>query len=403
MFAAKSAEEILENFLNKKFLHATVFFLALVFGTLIRLYLATLGHNHDVFVWQHIGEIVSQGKDVFVDSHRWPYAPFLVYFFAFVYQLNQILPFSHVESFHIWVAFFLSLVDLLIAHHLFKKYSIKVALFFFMSPVGFLITGYHSQIDNVAVMLALLGWSLLYFKPTCNKTFTGGVILFGLSLLSKHVFLLFPFWVIFFDKFTLRKKIIFFIGVYGIFLLSFMPYLLDEYSRVRVIEIVGKYQHRTGNSLVGIVLDVLVPLEILSRHIGLPLILKTIMGIATILVGIRVMKTQPQNAIFLYVLAIVVFSSQMADQYFAIPLIACAFFYRSCFSWFYMLSATFLILISYDNVRFIHNFAPNSELLKLSHVHWGGVWQYWHSQIWLTLLLIQVIFFHQKIVCENPE
>ena len=62
-------------------------------------------------------------------------------------------------------------------------------------------------------------------------------------------------------------------------------------------------------------------------------------------------KTDYRQSIMFYLLAMCVFSPQIADQYMAIPIAACAVFWRSWLSWGYMLIATlYLVFFSPDNV-----------------------------------------------------
>lgn len=374
-----------------------MFGIILLAGFLIRLWFSTFGHNHDLISWEIVGRIVSEGKNVFLETHRWPYAPVMTYFFGGIYKLNEWVQFPHKESFHLWIVIFLSFCDASIAVILWRKFSKLSAVFFYLSPVAFLITGFHSQIDNVSILFAMVSWMLLCQDPSSDKKFAASVILMGISLGIKHVFFFFPLWIFFYPKVDCSKKFLYLGGVYAIFALTFLPFWIDEESRNNVLRYVFKYEHRTGNALSVAVLELFFPAKYWVNNLRAGGLLKFVMLAGTLVTGYRVMRRQPELAIFYYVLAIVVFSSQMADQYLVIPLIACAFYYRSPFSWLYIVFSTGVILMSYDNIRLIQQINPDSPWYKLNHVKWGGVWQYYHAQIWLLFLWLGIVFFdHSK-------
>lgn len=376
------------NFEDKKLNALFLFSIVIFMGAVIRIGLATQGHNYDMNSWRIVGEIASNGENIYVGTaRRFSYAPFMAYVFGGLFKLNSFLPFPSSESFHIWVALFLTTCDALIAFFLFRTLSLASSIFFYLSPVALLITGYHSQFDNVAVLMGLLGWHVLHKDPENKKNIGFSIALISLSLLTKHILMFFPLWVLFYDGIkSWRLKLLFLGIVYGVFAVSFLPFLGDEAAQSNILDNIVFYNHRVGNALSAVSLKLFFPVEVVENFIKYSFILKVIMLSGTLLTGYIIMKTRPEQAVFFYLIAIVLFSSQMADQYFAIPLVACALLYRSPFAWLYVLFASFLILISYDNLRWIHQLSPKSELFKLSHVKWGGVWEYYHAQVWLAAL-----------------
>jgi hypothetical protein len=74
----------------------------------------------------------------------------------------------------------------------------------------------------------------------------------------------------------------------------------------------------------------------------------------------------------------------MADQYLAIPIVACAVAWNSWASWAYTATALALLLNSPSNIL-----GPPEVPADLTPSVGHGVMQYRHAQVWLILLLMR--------------
>ena len=82
---------------------------------------------------------------------------------------------------------------------LFKNYSLKIGLLFFLNPISIIITGHHNQFTNFALLFGFLS-VLLYEKNNLNFKIILPLIIMGLSLSVKHVLIFFPIWWAFKEK-----------------------------------------------------------------------------------------------------------------------------------------------------------------------------------------------------------
>jgi hypothetical protein len=321
--------------------------ICIITGFLIRLLLSQVGYNYDVASWNLVGEIVSQGEVIYAHSSRFNYGFILSYILGLFYWLNNILLGGEIEGMHFLVALLCSIFDVLIAFKLKENYGKKVALLFFLNPISILITGYHSQLDNIAIYFAFLAWLFLQ----AGKAFWKVVSLLGVSLIIKHVFILFLPWLLFDRRYKIKQRLFLFVTPLVLFLGSFSPFMLDTASRTGVQENVFAYQSFEENSLLYRISDKTPNFNSINKtyfgNNGRKLLF---MGILTLL-GIFYMRQRPEHSFYIYLLGLVAFSSGMSDQYLTIPCIAIAVFYRNKVLWlFTIVGSLYLIFDSRNNI-----------------------------------------------------
>lgn len=125
------------------------------------------------------------------------------------------------------MAALLTLVDLGIAALLRWRFGARAALFFLLNPVSILITGFHSQFDNMAILAGLAAFCALergLRRPEGLGAWPGALLL-GLSLGIKHLFFLAPLCLALRRGLSLRTRAILCFVPYGVFALLFVPYL----------------------------------------------------------------------------------------------------------------------------------------------------------------------------------
>ena len=207
---------------NKNFPWSNGFLLLVVIaGFAARLLIATRGHNYDLESYQVVSGIVDQGGNVYASTDRYNYGPV---WFNILHGLHLLS--GHNETvFRYLISGFLSLVDVGIFLVLWRQYGKAAAAYFFLNPISIIISGYHSQFDNLAILLGL--WSVLLMKDEFDQPIgrrkLWGLLVLGLSLTTKHVLFAFPFWLAVKQRGLLQKLGVILIPV-SIFVLSFVPY-----------------------------------------------------------------------------------------------------------------------------------------------------------------------------------
>jgi hypothetical protein len=324
--------------------------------------LATLGHNFDVDSWKLVTGYLEQGKSVYSATYRWPYGPALFPAFA---GLDRIVHFLYPssgdaihmvgpntgEALHVALAAFLATIDVLIALTLALAYSYSAAVFFLLCPIVLIISGFHSQVDNVAVLAALLAWLLIRKGQPNTSRWLKSAVLLGLSLTIKHILIFFPIWLLFWKPLgAMRTRLTYLAIAYGLFFLSFLPWLVDPASRAGIVQHVAGYKSFYGNSLLGIVTQWFIGIQSIDAFFAwLPGVdaFKTLwMGFLVILGIIAARRSQISELFLVYLMILYSLSMAIADQYLAIPMIAAAVYCRLSPSWAFMVSGVIALCLS---------------------------------------------------------
>ena len=198
-----------------------LFFAMLVAGVAARMLVATCGHDYDMDSWQIVAGIADHGDNVYSSTDRYNFAPG---WFHILHALN-LLAGHNPAVFRYFVAGFLSLGDVGIFFILWRRFGKLAAGWFFLNPISVIITGYQCNFDNLAILLGLLAVLLMgdeFDQPLGRRKLLGLVVL-GLSLVIKHVFFAFPFWLAVKQK-GLRQKLVVILMPVSLFALSFVPY-----------------------------------------------------------------------------------------------------------------------------------------------------------------------------------
>ena len=325
--------------------------LVAVIGILERLYLSSLGENYDMESWWLVSGLVVQGDSVFAHTHRYNYGPIWGAILGCLRSLVILTGEDSIHRFHVLVAVFLSLIDLGIAVVLLRGFGLAAFSFMLLNPVNVLITGFHSQMDGIAILLALLFWQRFNASPSTPASNRQAGCLLGLSLMAKHMLVPFLPWIVVSERPTLKRigTLVVVLGVgLALFAFGFMPWLFDEESRRGIASHVIRYTSTEGPSLIQAVYSFLC--RLLPMLAVVPL--RTFFITSLVLLGCLVVPRSPSRSydLFLYLLALVALSSGTQDQYLAIPMCAAAASLRLWWSWAYTSLATATILVSSWNV-----------------------------------------------------
>jgi len=342
---------ILNNFISDKHKLPPIagFLFMMVLGTLIRLAVAQRGYNFDVASYRIVADIMTDGGNVYAETRRYNYGPIWFYILSFL----DTLPFPITDpilSLRWKVTSFLSITDIAIATCLYRWYGFKVATLFFLNPISIIITGYHSQFDNLAILVALISIKTIDNENnTVSNKYLCGLFLLGLSLSIKHILFIFPLWLAFKNT-RWRDKLLTISIPYAIFLASFLPYLSKGADGI--LNHVFLYRGFANAPFwkgvaPGVIIDK-IPIFILFTG-------------TLLLLGLFIRSKKPLQSLFIYTVALVVFSSAVANQYLAIGLIAISVQWNFMYA-LYSIAATLYLLASSDgmHIKFFQHYLGNN-------------------------------------------
>jgi len=232
-----------------------IIFVSVLIGIFLRFYTATFGSNYDFETWNIGANLIKDGISVYTipDSDSWgrfnwgPIWPYTLYIFKVISGEDRL-------TFHLFLTGYLTIIDLLICFFLYKLFGKLISILYFLSPLTYLITGFALQFENTAILLALIGW--YYYLKDSKKYYYLTAVLFGLSLSAKHLLILFPLWLFFYEfikskKFDLKvlllnvfhKFLTYFIFI-SFFLFEIILHLQNSKDVIEgIVKYVIKYTH----------------------------------------------------------------------------------------------------------------------------------------------------------------
>ncbi len=324
-----------------------IFIFFTILGLALRIWISQFGSNFDFAMWEANLELFKNDISIY-EFGNYSYGTPWLYTLSLLDSVS--LPIIENNNFvqnipgsfyRIKIILFLSLIDFFIFFLLCKNYSLKVGLLFFLNPISIIITGHHNQFSNYAILFGFLS-VLLYEKNRLNFNFFIPLILMGISLSIKHILIFFPLWWAFKEK-NLMKKFMILLIPYSIFILSFLPFLLTELDHIMYM--LGSFGMRFDGPFWGMFGPKIV-------HIYLDL--QTLFSFILISLGFLFINKSLKDSFYLYLMAVVAFSSMMYTQYLVIPLIALAVFWN--WKYFFYTLLTFLVfLVDGDqlNIQFL--------------------------------------------------
>jgi hypothetical protein len=326
-----------------------IFFAVLLFFGL-RLYVASLGYNYDMQSFERVAEIGMRGESVYTATSRYNYAP--LWFYSLT-ALKYVQTFfvgasTDIQSFHYWVAAYVSLGDFLLALALWQwRGQISAFIFVLANPLSILLSGYHSAFDTWAILWGFLAWRLLQGQHFGERKYILAGFLLGISLATKHILLFFPIWLCFVPSLRLRAKIEFSAVAYGVLGLSFLPFLFDADNRAAIAAQVLGYNSADGIAFLPFLLKAFLPAAVSAVVLAY---FKYIFIVCLLLLGYW-LRRRETTLFFWYVLAFVAMTSAMATQYLIIPLLGLwVLAGRRLASFYSIWAALFLVLRSPTNL-----------------------------------------------------
>lgn len=321
-------------------------------GVALRLLVSCLGHNFDLDSWNIAANLMSAGKSVYASTSRYNYAPAGLVLIALAKWLALVLGSPSVQTFHFLFALFLSVADVIIGLFLLRRAGLSAACFYLLNPVSILITGFHSQIDNLALAAGFASW-LLLDKDKPARDYASAVLL-GLSLAIKHILVFFPLWLLLAGhKRSLRTRVLYATIAYSIPIVMLAGYALIHPGSLPGIQANVINYRGWGFYGTGILPMMGLAIQTTFRGATLPPFASPTLFFAMgmLLVGSLVVWKRPGASFYVYLVALTLFTPTITDQYLIIPLIACSMICTEWPAWLYTAVCTaFLVLISPYNV-----------------------------------------------------
>jgi len=385
---------------------SVIFVILAIFSVLAKLYFSSFGANYDTDSNLLISNLIREGKIVYAETTRYNYGPIWAYLVG-LFRTIQVDVFDghSITGFHYVAAFFLSFVDIALSLLLVFYFSFTFGLIFLLNPVSMLITGFHSQFDNLAVLVGFAG-SVLIFKyeerqQKKNLYFILGLIVLGFSLMLKHILVFFPIWFLFRNKYSPAKRLALLTVPVVVFLLGFVPFIFDPVNRAGVMHNVFGYSsvHLTGfyPNFVG----AFIPIKMIEKVFSFVPIFsgfKFVWFLSTVWAGYTFRHKPVIELFFYYLIAFCAFSSASADQYLAIPLIACAVLWKNPIVWFYTIMSLMAIVGSQVNIGVV---VPFLRPINLTLQELGMTNGYPLAFLFVLLIFLAVKEIRKKSVAEK--
>lgn len=331
----------------KKESEKTFFLIAIAFGVLARFVIMSFGHNFDFESYCIVGEIAGNFRSVYAETSRYNYGFIFFCIQGLLYRIAECNPTNVLLTYRLLIVSVLTMADLGIALVLADKKTWKTALIFFLNPISIFITGYHNQFDNIAILLALLSMYFYNEEERINKNDLIFILLIALSLITKHILFMLPVFLLLKRSLPLKKKVLYVFVPVIIFLLSFVPFaMVSNEAFSGILNNVFLYKSFNNAPL----------LRLIYRMIDFPNSLYIVVyGLLMCVTAFIVRKTNYEKMLMIYMIAMVSFSSAMANQYLAIPMAAICFVESGMWKYVYMLSMSVYLLLEEAGLGLINS------------------------------------------------
>lgn len=298
----------------------TRFLILMIIGICIRLVLAYFFYgNYDQESYQVVADIVRSGGNVYAKTERYNYAPtwsFILTALSFIQ-----IPFQFA------VRSLLTLVDIFLAILIIKISGKEyLGILFFLNPVSILITGYHGQFDNLAVLPLLIAVIIQKRNGSSWSIFLLGT----LSILIKHITIFAVIAIFFSVTKHKRRAILMLLGSALIFLISFLPYIPEGSNNIlhRVFLYSGTFKPY-------------------SPFLLIPFWTTPLFAIVMLMFIYLFRKKPIENQIQNSFLVFLTFAPGISEQYFVLPVIIGSLFPK--FGYYLFSIITFIFLMGSEN------------------------------------------------------
>jgi hypothetical protein len=300
-------------------------------GLAARLWAESHVASYDFESYVVVSDVVLEGNNPY-ETGRYKYGPIWFLVLAVVRWLAQ-----EPEAFRLALVLLLTSADLLIAYLLMRQGYLAAAGLFLLSPITIAISGQHVQFDNVAVLFALLA-TLAVAKSSrgpLTRYDALAVILLGMSLSTKHIFIVFPLWLAM-RQGSVRRAAFYGLGPLLFFLATLVPSWLANGEAL--VESVFRYRSADNAPFLRAVLPDEVVWGLTNRGTAVFVFL----GILAI-VGFAYRRLPAFESGLVYAITLVVLSTAVVDQYLPIPMSGVAVFLNLGFLYWLVLCSAHLL------------------------------------------------------------
>ena len=366
-----------------------IFVLFIFLGICLRFFVMTLGHNFDFESYCIVGEISGDLRNVYAETSRYNYGPVFLVIQGLLYNISSFSA-NWELTYRVLMVSTLTLTDLGITCIIAKRYDTVKALIFFLNPVSIFITGYHNQFDNIAVLFALI--SILFYneEKSIGKKDVLFIAFLSLSIITKHILFIFPLFLLLRKALPVGKKLLYAFVPPILFLLSFLPFALQSNEALNgIINNVFLYKSFNNSPLLSFIYD----------GIGFPTKYSIVVfGLLMVLTAFLTRKKEIDKQLLVYLIALVAFSSAIANQYLAIPLAAIIILDTGVLKYIYMAFVTVFLFLHGDGLgiqaRLIESGGPDFFVDNgnrvVNHGYTVAAWI-------LFIILLYELFFREMI------
>ena len=318
--------------------YSKIFWISVLAGITLRFVLMTLGHNFDFESYCIVGELAAHGKNIYANTGRYNYGPVWFTLLGIFWNIASLFQ-QHILVFRILIVSVLTITDIIIAKFISERAGNLWGVLFILNPISLIITGYHNQFDNLAVLFGLYGVLFLegsYAERDIKFKDIAGIIFCSLSLITKHILWSFPLYILFSTTINAHKKILYAFIPPVIFLLSFMPFMREGWHGI----LHNVFLYRSFNNFPLFAFGILnhfglyIPLQ---KYICVP-----VFGLLMLCSAYVFRRENIFNSFMLYTISLVCFSSAIANQYIAIPCMALIILMRIKSALYFIPGAIFL-------------------------------------------------------------
>ena len=350
-------------------------------GVIARFGVMQRGFNFDMDSWRIVADILNHHGNVYAETYRYNYGPL---WFGLLHVFDRVASFTPnpYHFFRYFLVGFLILVDLGVWALLKKQFGYIVAFLFFLNPISIIITGYHNQFDNFAILLALAA-VMIYGRATGGLTRRklAGLALLGISIMTKHLFFAFPLWLAVKQK-GWKEKLVTLLLPIAIFLVGFVPFL--AHGRAGIVHNVFEYASFNNAPF---------------WFAALPPFLHVILGFKLLFFGALfvfafvVRKLPVLESLLMYTLVMVIFSPAIANQYLVIAAPAIAVFFNAFFGLYMAYSGVYLAIDAAGlHSQHLNNVLPGFVKMPITQgmrsydvlillLAFGLAWHFWKEHI----------------------
>jgi len=346
-------------------------------GLAARFWISTFGHNFDLESYRLVVGIVEQGKNVYANTDRYNYGPV---WFNVLHVLDLLA--AHNPAVFRWLLIgFLSAADVGISYVLWRRFGRLAATLFFLNPISIIITGFHNQFDNVAILTGLSAVLLFgddFEKPVDRRKFCGLLVL-GLSLMTKHVLFAFPLWLAVKQRGLLQKMVILAVPT-AVFLAGFLPYWAGGHAGI--VENVFHYHSMNTAHFYNFFMPAGTNYFLSAGEVWFVFLI------------LFAFLCRPRNgfeSLLLYTGVLVAASPATTNQYLAIPAALMSVFPSLLFLG-YAALATFQLCADGNGLHLLKHWHGRYDDLAIYGLVCALLWLFWRRQIVLALQ-----FFGQEI------